>query len=550
MNAHPEVELATVVPDTRRQILNAYYVPRQPREAPTQELEWWPSVAEFFVYDDLLYYAMTHDDLRNEQYKAAYRKYVKDKVVLDIGTGKDAIQARFCIEAGARKVYAIELLEESYRKARETITRLGLQDKIILILGDAMEVELPETVDVITSEIVGAIGGSEAAAVILNHARRFLKKDGIMIPVRSVTRIAPVQLPRQFLDDPYFTEVTGHYVKQIFDQVGYRFDLRLSIKGLHPGYLIGNSDIFEELDFSGEVQPEFTRSVRFQIDRDARLDGFLVWLTLYTDPEHKIDILENPHSWLPVYLPVFYPGIEVRRGDRIEATIISKLSSNGMNPDYMVKGVVHRRWGDDVPFEYVSAHFAPEYRKTPFYQKLFANDEIPIRRGTAPTLLTPEALKDYLRKYLPEYMVPANIISLAELPKTPSGKIDRASLTTPEHLRKKTGSLKPRNDLEEKLVHIWKEVLQLEDVGVTDNFFEMGGHSLAAIQVQTRIQELTGKELSLVDMFKYPTIEALARYLSGESGRERTREKVQDRASRRRDALSQKRDRLRKKRGR
>ena len=78
----------------------------------------------------------------------------------------------------------------------------------------------------------------------------------------------------------------------------------------------------------------------------------------------------------------------------------------------------------------------------------------------------------------------------------------------------------------------------------------MGGHSLAAIQVQTRIQELTGKELSLVDMFKYPTIEALARYLSGESGRERTREKVQDRASRRRDALSQKRDRLRKKRGR
>ena len=550
MNAHPEVELATVVPDTRRQILNAYYVPRQPREAPTQELEWWPSVAEFFVYDDLLYYAMTHDDLRNEQYKAAYRKYVKDKVVLDIGTGKDAIQARFCIEAGARKVYAIELLEESYRKARETITRLGLQDKIILILGDAMEVELPETVDVITSEIVGAIGGSEAAAVILNHARRFLKKDGIMIPVRSVTRIAPVQLPRQFLDDPYFTEVTGHYVKQIFDQVGYRFDLRLSIKGLHPGYLIGNSDIFEDLDFSGEVQPEFTRSVRFQIDRDARLDGFLVWLTLYTDPEHKIDILENPHSWLPVYLPVFYPGIEVRRGDRIEATIISKLSSNGMNPDYMVKGVVHRRWGDDVPFEYVSAHFAPEYRKTPFYQKLFANDDIPIRRGTAPTLLTPEALKDYLRKYLPEYMVPANIISLAELPKTPSGKIDRAALPTPEHLRKKTGSLKPRNDLEEKLVHIWKEVLQLEDVGVTDNFFEMGGHSLAAIQVQTRIQELTGKELSLVDMFKYPTIEALARYLSGESGRERTREKVQDRASRRRDALSQKRDRLRKKRGR
>ncbi|NOX38147.1 MAG: amino acid adenylation domain-containing protein [Calditrichaeota bacterium] len=550
MNAHPDVEIAAVVADTRRQILNGYYVPRQPQKAGSGELELWPSVAEFFVYDDLLYYAMTHDDLRNEQYRAAYRKYVKDKVVLDIGTGKDAIQARFCIEAGARKVYAIELLEESYRKAKATVEELGLQDRIILIHGDAMEVELPEKVDVITSEIVGAIGGSEAAAIILNNARRFLKEDGVMIPMRSVTRIAPVQLPDDFLQDPHFTEVTGHYVKQIFDQVGYRFDLRLSIKGLNPSYLLGNSDIFEDLDFTGVVEPEYTRTVRFDIQRDGRMDGFLVWLTLFTDMEHKIDILENPHSWLPVYFPVFYPGIEVKKGDWIEATVTSKLCENGMNPDYIVKGVVHRQDAEDVPFEYVSAHFAPGFRTNPFYQKLFAGDEIPIRRSDVRPPLTPESLKAHLRKYLPEYMIPANLMALPEMPLTPSGKIDRSALPMPEQTRQKGAAIKPRNELEEKLAGIWKEVLQLEEVGVTDNFFEIGGHSLGAIQVQTRIQELLGKELSLVDMFKYPTIEALARYLSGDAGRESTLEKVHDRASRRRDAIAQKRDRLRRKRGR
>src|SRR4029434_932905 len=100
-----------------------------------------------------------------------------------------AILARLCIEAGARKVYAIELLAETHRRAAATIKKLALEDRIILIHGDATRVQLPEQVHICVSEIVGPIGGVEGAAVIINNARRFLTADGVMIPRRSITRI-------------------------------------------------------------------------------------------------------------------------------------------------------------------------------------------------------------------------------------------------------------------------------------------------------------------------------------------------------------------------
>ena len=163
------------VPGDKR--LVAYVVPRT-----TDRIELWPSVAEYFVYDDLLYYAMTSDVLRNNSYKVAINRTVRDKVVLDIGTGKDAILARFCVEAGARRVYAVELLRESYEKAVKEVKRLGLENRITLIHGDSMKVQLPEAVDACVSEIVGSIGGVEGAGRIINDARRFLKPGGVMIP--------------------------------------------------------------------------------------------------------------------------------------------------------------------------------------------------------------------------------------------------------------------------------------------------------------------------------------------------------------------------------
>lgn len=110
--------------------------------------------------------------------------------------------------------------EKFYNSAKACINKLGLSDKITLILGDATKVNLPELADICVSEIVGSIGGVEGAVVILNNARRLLKEDGVMIPARSINKIAGVSLPDEFLQNPDFTEIPAYYTQKIFEQVG------------------------------------------------------------------------------------------------------------------------------------------------------------------------------------------------------------------------------------------------------------------------------------------------------------------------------------------
>ena len=343
-------------------------------------MQLWPSIGEYFVYDDLIYYGLTNDEPRNLVYQAAFNRSVKDKVVLDIGTGRDAILARLCIEAGAKKVYAIEVLDAAFRHAEQRIRDLDLQERVILIHGDATKVQLPEKVDVCVSEIFEAIGGAEGAASIINGARRFLKEDGIIIPRLSITKIAAVTLPPEIAENTQFSKTSGHYVEKIFEQIGYRFDLRLCIKNFPAANIISSADTFEYLDFDRPVEVEYVREVKLKINRNARLDGFLVWLHLDMGQGEVIDILEGEYSWFPVFLPVFYPGIEVSEGEVIEAVCSGALSENGVKPDYTIKGRLKTKDGSTIGFEYESVHHKRLYRATPFYELLFKDDVIPIEQ--------------------------------------------------------------------------------------------------------------------------------------------------------------------------
>jgi len=130
-------------------------------------IEVWPSLAEFYIYDETIYRLLAGDARRNAAYRNAFKKVLNGKTVVEIGPGSELVLSRLCLEAGAKKVYAIELLEETYLQARRQIASLGLEDRIALIHGDARRVELPEKVDYCVSEIVGPIGGSEGSARII-----------------------------------------------------------------------------------------------------------------------------------------------------------------------------------------------------------------------------------------------------------------------------------------------------------------------------------------------------------------------------------------------
>ncbi|KRF09858.1 non-ribosomal peptide synthetase [Paenibacillus sp. Soil787] len=124
--------------------------------------------------------------------------------------------------------------------------------------------------------------------------------------------------------------------------------------------------------------------------------------------------------------------------------------------------------------------------------------------------LTVAELRAHASEDLPAYMIPAHFVRLEQMPMTSNGKVDRKALPKPES-GLKTGAeyIAPRNELEEKLVHIWQEVLGSDLIGIRDNFFDLGGDSIKGIQVASRLFN-HGLQLEMKDLFRYPTIEELS----------------------------------------
>jgi amino acid adenylation domain-containing protein/thioester reductase-like protein len=124
-------------------------------------------------------------------------------------------------------------------------------------------------------------------------------------------------------------------------------------------------------------------------------------------------------------------------------------------------------------------------------------------------------LRSFLKQNLPDYMLPAFFVRLAELPLTPTGKINRRALSALMlELNHETDYILPRNPLEQKLAEIWCQVLGLEKVSVEENFFNLGGHSLATIQIISRIRETLEIDLPLQYLFTEPTIAGLTKIIN------------------------------------
>jgi acyl-CoA synthetase (AMP-forming)/AMP-acid ligase II/acyl carrier protein len=133
----------------------------------------------------------------------------------------------------------------------------------------------------------------------------------------------------------------------------------------------------------------------------------------------------------------------------------------------------------------------------------------------APQMLVPVAgqLRAFLKGQLPDYMVPSAFITLESLPLTPNGKVDRKALPQPEREPEATQFVPPTTEVDMALAEIWCEVLKVKQVSTHDNFFEIGGDSLSATKLISRLNRLTGMELNLSHIFDAPTIASMSEWL-------------------------------------
>ncbi|HLP46095.1 MAG TPA: amino acid adenylation domain-containing protein [Candidatus Kapabacteria bacterium] len=181
------------------------------------------------------------------------------------------------------------------------------------------------------------------------------------------------------------------------------------------------------------------------------------------------------------------------RGFRIE---LGEIESRLLNHP-LIKETVVITWEEEVGDKYMCAYFVSGMD------------------------LTASELKAYLAKDLPGYMIPAHFVRLEKIPLNPNGKIDRKALPKPG-LEAGEGYVAPQNEVEEKLLELWADILigsnsatLAQRIGIDDNFFQLGGHSLKAVMLVTKISKDLNVKISLADIFTFPTIRGLARHIAG-----------------------------------
>jgi hypothetical protein len=155
-------------------------------------------------------------------------------------------------------------------------------------------------------------------------------------------------------------------------------------------------------------------------------------------------------------------------------------------------------------------------------------------------------LRAALGERLPEYMVPSSITFLDAFPLTPNGKIDRKALPDPD-AEAVAGAepVAPRDETELAIAEVWKTVLGRDRVGVSDNFFELGGHSLLLARAHRDLVARLNTDVSIVEMFQYPTIETLAQRIARGSKQAPSFRRAQDRAAQKKSARDERSSRRR-----
>jgi len=294
-------------------------------------------------YTDGFYGIMEHDEIRNLAYQKVIRDKVKDKVVVEVGTGRAIFLTKMCVDYGAMMVYTIEENRKAFQSSREHIQKHRLQDKIKIHNGFSCDVQLDEKGDVFLHEIVGVIGSDEGMVLIANDAKsRFLKSDALFIPYRCRTFICPVSSIKISLKD----QIINYLINATVNAIGidccteFQKDNSYLIYNFPSDHLIGKPEIFEDIIFHIPLTDKSEKTIEWDISEPVHFNGFALFIELFVDENNVLNSLEQKLNWPVVYVKLLSKDINLKKRDRLTTKIYIDISCQ--QPIYTISTCIMR----------------------------------------------------------------------------------------------------------------------------------------------------------------------------------------------------------------
>lgn len=306
---------------------NTYEINPRLNYAPEQV--WFPLSEDILSWDNDFHELMLKDQLRMNAYESAIKNVVKPgMIVVDIGTGT-GILALWALEAGAKKVYGIDVNIDRIPQALERIGRAGYSGNFEIFNNLSYNVRLPEQADVVISEILGNLADNEDMTPILADARqRFLKEDGFMLPAKVQTYLTPISSKKAHIQvkDKIFRGINTQYnLDTLLEKLGVNnpFDLYYDCIIPKSAYL-SEPQVVQEFNFDDTDKSEYTARTTFKATKDAMFTGFKGSFSAELSDKVSLDISSDDivgrktsDCWKHCYLSIENP-IHVKKGDEIE----------------------------------------------------------------------------------------------------------------------------------------------------------------------------------------------------------------------------------------
>ena len=273
---------------------------------------------------------MLADDVRVRAYTESLRTSVqRDSVVLELGCGTGYFSLLAC-RFGARKVYAIEP-NPAIEIARETAQRNGLGSRIEFIKDVSLNVELPEKVDVLVSDLRGVLPHYRKHIVsIIDARRRMLSASGVQIPFRDVLRVSAVEKPelRDALLSVWERQPLGLDLSPASQAILSQFgsDDAMESEGIKLQDLLSTPVVLQEIDYETVATPNLAAKTTLPIERDGDLSGICIWFDAILTP--NVSFSNAPGSPSTVYRRAFFPiphSLEVQKDDQVTFEVHANL---------------------------------------------------------------------------------------------------------------------------------------------------------------------------------------------------------------------------------